>query len=241
MAEATSAMAAQRVLEDSRWRRTVGAVFSPMELTGDRPFCAGVLIVRDDRLLVTLSADGVDALDADGASWFVGGVGGGQEQSESLWDCARREALEELGISVELCASPVTYMHDINTGAVVPTRSSDSPAPFAVQRLLNRDAGKPFRPGLPFGPYTYFGLFLARIPDEEAVLRSSDDDVAALVWLPLSSWSLLDSPISFRTLLAAGASIAAGGPISPDAVIHIKDSESLRTVAPLLAAFPIGE
>lgn len=205
-------------------------------LTSGRPFCAGVLLVRDGKLLTTLSAEDISADEADGTDWFIGGVGGGQEIGEDIWTCARREGLEELGVPLQLTAAPRTYLHDIDSDELWSTHSADLPAPFAVQRRLNADATKPFRPGFPAGPFTYFGMFLAELGDDRLPFTPDDPDIAALVWMPLDAWGALDAVPTFAGLTAAGATIAAGGPIADDARIHLRADESLRVVAPLLAA-----
>jgi 8-oxo-dGTP pyrophosphatase MutT (NUDIX family) len=90
----------QSLVDDQLWRST--ADIEVRRLTSGRPFCAGVLVVRDGGLLAAFSAAGVDASQVSGAEWFAGGVGGGQEPGEDIWDCALREAREELGVPVRL-------------------------------------------------------------------------------------------------------------------------------------------
>ncbi|MFG3338572.1 NUDIX domain-containing protein [Glycomyces sp. NPDC048151] len=205
------------------------------ELTAGRPFCAGVLLVRDGKVLTTLNADGVDAADADGTEWHVGGVGGGMEPGEDPWECALREAREELGVPVRLVAADRTYLHDIATDTLRQARTGDAPAPFIVHRNPNPDPTRPYRPDLPAGPYTYFCMFLAEFIDEPDRFAPDDPDIAALVWMPLTTGDLIRGGTTFATLTAAGAAIAAGGPIAADARIHLTRTESLRVAGPLLA------
>jgi 8-oxo-dGTP pyrophosphatase MutT (NUDIX family) len=221
-------------VDDQVWRTT--ADVEVRRLTSSRPFCAGVLVMRDGSLLAAFSADGVDAAQAGGADWFVGGVGGGQEPGEDIWDCALREAQEELGVPVRLVSSPRTYLHDIDSDELRASRSQELPAPFIVQRIRNADATTAFKPGLPAGPFTYFCMFLAELADEEPVFQPNDPDIAALVWLPLNAEGAFTGGVTFADLTAAGAMVAAGGPIADHARIHVRRTETLRVAGPLLAA-----
>jgi 8-oxo-dGTP pyrophosphatase MutT (NUDIX family) len=221
-------------VDDQLWRPT--ADVEVRRLTSGRPFCAGVLVVRDGSLLAVLSAGGVDAAQASGADWFVGGVGGGQEPGEDVWDCALREAREELGVPVRLVSSSRTYLHDIDNDELWESRSQEQPAPFIVQRVRNADAVTPFKPGLPAGPYTYFCMFLAELVDEDPVFRPDDPDIGALVWLPLNAEGAFAGGVTFADLAAAGATVAAGDPIADHARIHVRRSETVRVAGPLLAA-----
>jgi|tagenome__1003787_1003787.scaffolds.fasta_scaffold20094011_2 8-oxo-dGTP pyrophosphatase MutT (NUDIX family) len=222
------------IAERELWHQGTDGRLSPRLLTGGRPFCAGILIEQDGNILATLSADNIAARDASGTDWFVGGVGGGQEPGEDLWECARREAREELGVGVELRSASVSYLHDIGDNSLHETRSVDEPAPFVLQRLKNSDPTKPFKPGNPAGHYTYLGLFLGRLNQADAVFRPNDDDIAALVWIPLKHWGVLADSPSWEQLATLGATIAAGGPIDAGARIHVSTNETLNVVAPLL-------
>ncbi|THV34697.1 NUDIX domain-containing protein [Glycomyces buryatensis] len=221
-------------LEEQLWRQGATGALEVHRLTSGRPFCAGVLLVRDGKLLTTLSADGISAHEATGTDWSIGGVGGGQEPGEDLWECARREGIEELGMPLQLTASTRTYLHEGDSDELHQTRSADQPAPFAVQRRRNIDPTRPFRPGLPAGPYTYCGMFLAELVDDELAFKPDDPDIAALIWMPLNAWDTLDDGSTFADLTAMGAQVAAGGPIADDARIHLSEAETLRVVAPLL-------
>lgn len=223
-------------VDEQLWRQADSGPVSIRRLTGGRPFCAGVLLVRDGKVLTTLSADGVDAVDASGTDWFVGGVGGGQEPGEDVWDCALREAREELGVPVRLVSSARTYLHDIDGDDLRESRTDDAPAPFIVQRFRNADPTTPYRPDLPAGPFTYFCMFLAEFIDEEVAFAPEDPDIAALVWMPLKAGGLFEEGVTFADLTAVGATVAAGGPIAAEARIHWMRTETLRVAGPLLAA-----
>lgn len=223
-------------VDDELWGGATRGAVEVRRLTRGRPFCAGVLVVRDGSVLAAFSAGGVDAAQAGGADWFVGGVGGGQEPGEDVWDCALREAQEELGVPVRLVSSSRTYLHDIDRDELRESRSEERPAPFIVQRVRNADAATPFKPGLPAGPFTYFCMFLAELVDEDPVFRPDDPDIGALVWVPLKAEGVFAGGVTFADLTAAGARVAAGGPIADHARIHVRRTETLRVAAPLLAA-----
>jgi 8-oxo-dGTP pyrophosphatase MutT (NUDIX family) len=227
-------------VDERLWRAADAGAVPVRELTGGRPFCAGVLLVRDGKVLTTLFADGVDAVDASGSDWHVGGVGGGMEPGEDIWDCALREAREELGVPVRLIASERTYLHDIDTDELREARTDDVPAPFIVQRFKNDHPFTPFRPDLPAGPFTYFCMFLAEFEEEPVAFTPDDPDIAALVWLPLNAGSLIADGTTFADLTAAGTTVASGGPIAADARIHLTRTETLRVAGPLLAAADTG-
>jgi 8-oxo-dGTP pyrophosphatase MutT (NUDIX family) len=222
-------------IEARIWQEADAGVVAVRRLTAERPFCAGVLLVRDGKVLTTFSADGVDAVDASGTDWYVGGVGGGQEPGEDPWECALREAREELGVPVRLVPASRTYLHDIESDTLREARTDDAPAPYIVHRSRNPDPAKPFRPDLPFGPFTYFCMFLAEFIEEPDAFEPDDPDIAALVWMPLRTGALFGEGTTFADLTATGATIAAGGPIAPEARIHLMRSESLRVAGPLLA------
>lgn len=227
-------------VDERLWQEGASGTVEIRRLTGGRPFCAGVLLVRDGKILTTLSADGVDAVDASGTDWHVGGVGGGQEPGEDIWDCALREAREELGVPVRLVSSERTYLHDLDGDQLRESSTHDAPAPFIVQRIRNADPTTPFRPDLPAGPFTYFCMFLAEFIEEPAAFEPDDPDIAALVWMPLNAGALIGEGVTFADLTAAGATTAAGGPIADEARIHVMRTETLRVAGPLLAARDSG-
>jgi 8-oxo-dGTP pyrophosphatase MutT (NUDIX family) len=203
-------------------------------ITEGQPFCAGVLHVLDGRLLCTLSSEGMAAERQSG--WRLGGVGGGQEPGETIWECARREAREELGHEVDLVSSPVTYVHDAETGEVGSVHCVDFVAPFCLERRPNADPDKPFRPGLPTGPFTYFGLFLMN--STHAHLFRPGDDAEALLWMPLAHWEGLNKGVTLGDVIDFGGKVIAPRKIDLLMRIWLPPYESLVTVAPLLCNHP---
>jgi 8-oxo-dGTP pyrophosphatase MutT (NUDIX family) len=88
------------------------------ELGRAGPFCACVILLDEDRPVLTLNADALPDGLADSAI-RLGGVGGGQEPGESPWECAEREALEEVGAHVRLHTAPATYFAEAGEARAV--------------------------------------------------------------------------------------------------------------------------
>jgi 8-oxo-dGTP pyrophosphatase MutT (NUDIX family) len=167
--------------------------------TTNQPFCAGVILCHEDCVLVTLNTDSLPAA-LMGSALRVGGVGGGQEAGETIKMCALREAQEELGIAaVHLIHAPLTYVHDLDTAELSPKPCADDLAPFLLERKRSLSPDIPYRPGLPTGPYVYFGLFFARA---EEPIEHPGDDVKGLLWLPLAHWRLVEQQASLEEVLS---------------------------------------
>lgn len=199
-------------------------------ITHDQPFCAGVIIIQNDCLLVTLNTDGLPPHLTNNA-WRVGGVGGGQEPGESISECALREAKEELCTDVELVTSAVTYMHDIDTGEIDTLHCTDAIAPFLFECRSRTHPDIPYRRGLPTGPYLYFGLFLAKLTQPTI---QPGDDVEGLLFFPIDQWSLLTQQPTLETVMGQGATIIETKPLSRTQQLWIPTDESFTTVALLL-------
>jgi hypothetical protein len=60
---------------------------SVRRLTDGQPFCAGVVVVQDGCVAVTLNRDVPPSGSANGSPLRVGGVGGGQEPGETIEQC----------------------------------------------------------------------------------------------------------------------------------------------------------
>jgi 8-oxo-dGTP pyrophosphatase MutT (NUDIX family) len=199
------------------------------------PFCAGVVVTRGASLLVTLNTDHLPPHLANGTTWRVGGVGGGQEAGESLVACALREAHEELSTQVVLRSSPLTYFEDLDLGSRRRVHCITHPAPLLVQRRRNATPDRPFRDGLPIGPYLHVGLFLAHDPGDSA----PGDDVSALLFLPLECWPLLATTPSLQALLEHGARLISTQ--DPDPAVQrlwVAPDESFHSVVALLLEHP---
>jgi 8-oxo-dGTP pyrophosphatase MutT (NUDIX family) len=201
-------------------------------LTAGQPFCAGVVLVVDGRLVLTLNRDHLPA-DLEGSHVRVGGVGGGQEPGETIWDCARREAMEEVGCEVKLVRSPRTYLRQLPDGDLRPARCRDELAPLLFEWADRADPA-PYAAGLPAGPRLYGAIFLARAAARE--LRPVD--VEGLLLLATSDWSLIDRGATVRDARDAGVSIVERAPIAPELRLWSYPEESMRAVAELAVRDP---
>jgi 8-oxo-dGTP pyrophosphatase MutT (NUDIX family) len=204
---------------------------SIQEATDDQPFCAGVVIRQRGSLLVTLNTDGLPAELAN-TSWRIGGVGGGQEPNESIVECARREAREEIQTDVRLLSSPTTYFHDIDAGTLTIVNCVDMPpAPLLFERMRNPRPTTPYKPGLPVGPYIYFALYLA---EPLADTMRPGDDVVGLLSLPINLWPKLEAQPTLQEMLDAGASVVCDETGASARRLWVAKNESFRIVAKIL-------
>ncbi|MDF2715140.1 MAG: hypothetical protein K0R28_2065 [Paenibacillus sp.] len=201
-------------------------------LTDNQPFCAGIVWVRDGKLAITLNPDGMPEELGDGVL-RIGGVGGGQEPGESIMECALREAREELGDEhVRLISSKVTYFHDMDTGEIGKIRCSDNTAPFLLERKTSKHPDKPYRPGLPFGRFLYFCLYLGEAGEAKI---NPDDDVAGVMFIPLENWRLLlKDTLTLGELLESGVELLEAYAIPRQTRLWLPENESIRIVLPLL-------
>ncbi|SFS75461.1 NUDIX hydrolase [Marininema halotolerans] len=201
-------------------------------LTNQQPFCAGVIIKQGLGIVITLNEDGLPN-ERMKNSWRVGAVGGGQEPNETIWECALREAREEMSTEVTLIHSPVTYYHDIDTGLIEKVKVADEIAPFLFQRKKNPSPKRPYKEGLPCGPYIYFAMFLV----EERISwdkMSPGDDVKGLVLFPQDRFDEIkqDHPLSYW--LQRGAQLVGVEDVDTNKKLWAPADESSLTVARLL-------
>ena len=209
-------------------------VLDVQDITQNQPFCAGVIVIHDGCLLATLNTDGLPA-DLTDSAWRIGGFGGCQERGETMSECAVREAREELCVDVRLVHASVTYFHDVDSGAMQAVRCSDAVAPFLLQRKRHPSLHMPYRPGLPTGPYIYFGLFFA---EPAAAAMQPGDDVAGLLLLPVTQWRLLEHQPAVDTVLCHGAKVIEKEPLDRRRRLWLHPEESFTVVAALLGANP---
>jgi 8-oxo-dGTP pyrophosphatase MutT (NUDIX family) len=198
-------------------------------ITAGQPFCAGVVLMLEGRIVLTL-----DYEHAPGAGLIrVGGVGGGQEVGETIWECAAREALEEIGCEVTLVRSPRTFIRELPDGPPRAARCRDEVAPLLFE-WADREDRQPYAPGLPGGPRLYGAIFLARAASQE--LRPTD--VEGLLLMPPSDWPLVDRKATLREALDAGVLLLEREPIAPDVRLWSFPEESMRAVCELAARDP---
>lgn len=200
-------------------------------LTDGQPFCAGVVLLVDGRLVVTLNRDHVPSELVD-IALRVGGVGGGQEAGETIWECALREAREEVRCDVTLVGAPRTYLG----GPDEPLRSvrcRDDLAPLLFEWGPNPTPDRPYAPGLPAGRVLYNAMFLAR--PREAVRPG---DVEGLLLLPPTAWTFVQRQGTIREALGAGASLVERVPIQTDTRLWAFPEDSMRRVCELAVREP---
>ena len=205
-------------------------------LTASAPFRAGVLLVHRGRVVLTLDDDLPSEL--AGRAVRVKWVGGGQERHESVWDCALREAHEEVGAGVDLVPSPTTYLHDAEEGKARPVDCDDADPPLLVERIPRPNPDVADRPELPAGPYLYAVTFLA-LAGDAAELRPGDD-VQALLLLPPELWPRLERGLDADEAVAAGAEVIGGERLPPGAPLWVHPQATVRVAVPLLRERAVG-
>lgn len=207
-------------------------VIAVAAMTDNQPFCAGVVWIKDGKMAVTLNTDHVPSELGEG-TLRIGGVGGGQEPGETLEQCALREAREELGTErVALVSATRSYYHDMDTGELSSFQAEDELAPLLLERVTSWHPDKPYKPGLPCGPYLYCGTYCC---EAQEVSNNPDDDVAGLLFVPLDKLALLEAEsLTLGELLRAGTECLSQQPISPDTRLWMPANETVRTVRRLV-------
>ena len=192
------------------------------------PFCAGVVLLDGDRLVLTLNDDHVPA-DVPAPALRAGGVGGGQEVGETIWDTAAREALEEVGVPVELVPAPATWLVE-EGGDPRPIACGPGIPPLLVERWERALPDVPFEDGLPTGPYDHVVTFLA---NPTGPLEPGD--VRALLLLPVAELAALERTPTVAEVQRAGGEIIAADEPDPETRVWLHPRETIRVVVPLLA------
>lgn len=134
---------------------------------------------------------------------FYAGIGGHREEGESWVDCAQREALEEIGASVELLSSTSTW-HISKDGEVQQVSIEDHPTPLALYEMIHQ-------PNAPRAGELYrIVIYRARLLDTSKQLQSEEvQGVIALTKAQIAQ-SIHRKP-TLSELLAEGAEIITGG------------------------------
>ena len=68
---------------------------------------------------------------------FYAGIGGHREHGESWMECTQREALEEVGVGVEIISSDLTW-HIPSGGVGQKVEGPDLPRPYAFYEMIPR-------------------------------------------------------------------------------------------------------
>jgi 8-oxo-dGTP pyrophosphatase MutT (NUDIX family) len=196
--------------------------------TAGQPFCAGVILMIDERLVLTLNHD-----HAPKGALRVGGVGGGQEPGETIWECAAREAREEVGCEVALINSPRTYLRETPDGVLRKARCRDEVAPLLFEWAERPDPA-PYAPDLPSGPQLYGAMFLGNPASPEL----QPADVEGLLMMPPSAWPLVERGVKLRDAVDAGMSLLEREPIPRSVRLWSFPEESMGAVCELAARDP---
>ncbi|QSB05528.1 NUDIX hydrolase [Natronoglycomyces albus] len=223
----------REVSEGQLWDEGRFGRLEPVALTDGKPFTAGVILQRDDAVLTSLTARTSAAHEPEGEHWYVGGIGGGQEPGEDVWECAHREAREETGVPIQLTKADITYMNDVDAGESWMTWTAGI-SPLLIRRTRNTDSRTPIKPGLPSGRYTYHFTFLGQLADERP-FAIAGEDITALAWVPLSQWDKLYDNPTMGQMRRGGMNIVAGDSIADSARLRVRQTEALRLVIALLA------
>jgi 8-oxo-dGTP pyrophosphatase MutT (NUDIX family) len=195
------------------------------------PFCAGVVLLHDGRLVPTLNDDHVPST-VERPALRVGGVGGGQAAGESVWDCAYREALEELSVPVHLVPAAETWLVDADGGGDAQRiETGEGIAPLLVTREERSNPDVPFADGLPAGPVLWTVTFLATA--EEA---PRPGDVAGLLLLPPDRLAELDRSPTVADVAAAGGEVLAEEAPASETRLWLHPHDGVRLAAQHLPA-----
>ncbi|GCF10560.1 hypothetical protein [Dictyobacter arantiisoli] len=204
-------------------------------VTTNQPFYASTLIIQQQQLVVALYADSLATAKGNTSPIYrVKSIGGEQQPGESIWDCALREAQSKLKLPLKLLHTPITYFHDVDDGDIYLLQCIDSIAPLLLERQSNLYPYASIRPGLPAGPYTYGGLFLAQ-PLQPII---QDSNIGGLLSVPLVQCSLLLQQPTLEVVLQQGASLLGETTFPLNSQIRIHPWETLALTLPLLERHP---
>ncbi len=188
---------------------------SLVDHTIDAPFCGGVAVWHDDRLVFTLGkAKDRTVLDDGRTVVPLCWVGGGQELGETIVECAAREGAEELAGPVRLLdAGPTHWFEDgrpIDGTAVV-----DRPRPLVVE--VRSSDGAPYQPGLPAGPHVWVALYAAT-----TVAGPAPGDVPGLVGLGRADLEEARVGLAWAECVGRGLPIGATEALPDETVLRIR-------------------
>ena len=131
------------------------------------------LALRDERGRYIFYLAGTK-FDCPPGELFYAGIGGHREDGESWVECAHREAIEEIGVDVELLHSPSTWRisPDGNAESIA---VSDQPRPMALYEMIHPE-GSPHAGGI-----YYIVIYDATLPEPPGQLPI--DEVRGIIAL----------------------------------------------------------
>jgi 8-oxo-dGTP pyrophosphatase MutT (NUDIX family) len=204
-------------------------------ITINQPFYAGVILIQQGRLIITLHTDNVPTQKTNQATAYrVMGPYGSQEAGETIWECAIREAKEKLRIEVQLRPSPIMYFHEVDTGEINPVSCTDAVPPLLLERQSNLYPYVPLRRGLPVGPYSYFGVFLTQ--PLQSITQS--DNVEGILSIPLNLWPALLQQPALETILQQGATLLERTPLPRQRQLWVHPGDAFTMAVSLLQKHP---
>jgi 8-oxo-dGTP pyrophosphatase MutT (NUDIX family) len=160
---------------------------------------------------------------------FYAGVGGHREAGESWLACAHREALEEMGVDVEILSAPETW-HMPHDGSARRAELTDRPRPLALYEMIHP-------PGTPRAGEVYqIVVYQARLQSLPVSLPA--DEVLAIIGMTREQ--VIRGPERRPTLAALldeGAQIVASAePVERQ--IHLVPLGTARALAYVLRRTP---
>ncbi len=178
------------------------------------PMCAGIIISKQKKLLFSLGDENRWQKVGGVLHIPLGGIGGGQQLDESFVDCALREADEEIGCTVSLLHSPVTYMQD-ELGYISEERLEELPAPLFYHRK-KRKSNVAFDQGLPTGDILHIANFRAR-----AIGQPEPKDIPGIVYISPKSLAPFQKGVALKDLESVDALLTLRDKIPDDSVLVI--------------------
>ena len=164
---------------------------------------------------------------------FYAGIGGHREEGESCVECAHREAIEELGVDVELVDADITWAVS-SSGDVQRLDVSDQLRPIAMYDMVHGEESS--RAGCIY----HIVIYDAKLIEPPGELPS--DEVRCIIALtPEQVSNALKRKRSITELINEGAEVVAcAQPIDLNTFIYpIGTAAALAVLAPFITCYPL--
>jgi ADP-ribose pyrophosphatase YjhB (NUDIX family) len=188
------------------------------DLLDGRSWCAGVKVVADGRMLLSVRVGSPVIPSPPGATVHLRWIGGAAARGETPVACARREAREEITCAVELEHSPTTYTRRPSEPCAQ-VELTDRPAP-----LLHE-----FWDDLNESSVLYRARLLG-VPEP--------GDVPALAWVPLEAIPPLTAGVPYGRLSRLGVEVLGRPSIEASATAFVGEMGSEAFFAQPVARQP---